>query len=218
MGVGWVKTLCSQSLRLALFGLREGSFHKRTWGSQHPWPNELCPSRNLISQAKITIIDYPAEQRRAVFANSEAENRLRTSQPTSLPWGVISRAPGASLPLHPSPRARVVGPGRRHDGVEDGGTPVFIPEMQGRPHLGQPVLVWLTPGVWLGHSSRGSKRELLPFHRMRCGGELLYPGDSVPQQRTRRGQGISWPEALGKQAGPSWATNCGGIRLSRPSR
>lgn len=52
----------------------EGALHRRMWGSQHPWPGELCSSRNLIIQAKITIIDYPAERRTAVFANREAEN------------------------------------------------------------------------------------------------------------------------------------------------
>lgn len=105
----------------------------RTCGSQYPWPNELCPSRNPIIQAKNTITDYPAEQWRAVFANSEAENQLPISQPMSLPWGILSRAPGTSLPLHPSPPARVVGQGGQRGGVEEGGTPPFIPEVQGSP-------------------------------------------------------------------------------------
>ena len=99
----------------------EGAFHRRTWGSQHPWPEELCSSRNLIIQAKITIIDYPAERRTAVFANRDGP-------------GVIKQGSGgASLPLRPSPPGRVVGRGGRRARVEAGGEPLLVPEMQGRP-------------------------------------------------------------------------------------
>lgn len=74
-------------------------------GKSAPQPNELCSSGNLIIQAGITITDYPAERRRAVFADSEAENQL----PRACPPVSSNKAPGASLPLCPSPPAQVGG-------------------------------------------------------------------------------------------------------------
>lgn len=67
-------------------------------GTQRPWSDELCSSMYLITEAKISIIDHPAEWLRAVFANREAESQLHISRPTSMhTGGCCQQGPGSRV-------------------------------------------------------------------------------------------------------------------------
>lgn len=118
--------------------------------------------------------------------------RLRISSvfpdPRACPPVSSNKAPGASLPLRPSPLAPRAGHGPGWAASESGGggrggrEPLFLPETQGRRSLPRAHLEGGRPTAGVGAAS-------LP-HSEALGG-LRYPSDSPRGRRTRKGLACS---------------------------